>query len=374
MLDPVAFLDGLKHAGIDFFAGVPDSLLKDVCACMQATLPAAAHVITANEGNAVAMAVGHFVATGKPGLVYLQNSGLGNVVNPVTSLADREVYSIPMVLMIGWRGEPGVKDEPQHVKQGRVTPAMLDALEIPYAIVDAHSDAQAVIGAIVGQAVAEQRPTAILIRKDAFSSYALPARDEPYPLVREEAIRKVAQTAGKDTVIVATTGHTSRELYEYRIGAGDAEPMDFLTVGGMGHTSSIALGVALARPEQFVVCLDGDGSALMHLGMFPIIGAQAPGNFLHVLLNNGAHDSVGGQPTVGFSTDFQAIAKAGGYKATYLADSLETVEKLMADARQGPRPALLEIRVKRGARKDLGRPKSTPLQNRDALMKRLGHG
>lgn len=374
MLDPIAFLDHLQEAGIDFFAGVPDSLLKDVCACMQATLPSSAHIITANEGNAVAMAVGHYVATGKPGLVYFQNSGLGNTVNPLMSLADAEVYSIPMVLMIGWRGEPGVKDEPQHVKQGRVTPATLDAMEVPYVVIDGNTDMKAAVSDIVNKAIAGQKPTAMLIRKDTFSSYSLPKSEEPYPLRREEAIQKVAELAGEDSVVVATTGHTSRELYEYRVGVDTKDPMDFLTVGGMGHTSSIALGIALAKPEQFVLCLDGDGSALMHLGMFPIIGAQAPANFLHVLLNNGAHDSVGGQPTVGFATDFQGIAKAAGYKATYLADSIEMIEQLMAQARNGPLPALLEIRVKKGARKDLGRPKSTPLQNRNGLMKRLGLG
>lgn len=371
MLNPITFVDDLKAAGINFFAGVPDSLLKDVCACMQATLPSSAHIITANEGNAVAMAMGHYVATGRCGLVYLQNSGLGNVVNPLMSLADKEVYSIPMVLMIGWRGEPDIKDEPQHVKQGRVTPAMLDAMEIPYAIVGNDSDATAIIADMVGRAIAEQKPTALLIRKDSFSSYALPKVEEPYPLRREEAIQKVAQLAGDSTVIVATTGHTSRELYEHRVNSGAVAPMDFLTVGGMGHTSSIALGIALARPNQFVICLDGDGSALMHLGMFPIIGTQAPSNFLHVLLNNGAHDSVGGQPTVGFATNFQAIAQASGYKAAYLADSPALIEALMEEARKGPLPALLEIRVKKGARKDLGRPKSTPLQNRDGLMKKL---
>lgn len=372
MLDPQKFVETLQRAGIDFFAGVPDSLLKDVCACMQATLPSSSHIITANEGNAVAMALGHFVASGKPGLVYLQNSGLGNVVNPITSLADAEVYSVPMVLMIGWRGEPGVKDEPQHVKQGRVTPACLDALEIPYAIVDADSDLEATAGAMVDRAISEQRPTAILVRKDTFSSFALPKSEATYSLAREDAIRKVAECAGVNTVIVATTGHTSRELYEFRAAVGESEPMDFLTVGGMGHTSSIALGIALARPEQPVLCLDGDGSALMHLGMMPIIGKQAPGNLFHVLLNNGAHDSVGGQPTVGFDTNFREIAEGAGYKATYYADNVDMIEDVMREAWRRPLPALLEIRVKTGSRKDLGRPKSSPKQNRDMLMRRLG--
>jgi phosphonopyruvate decarboxylase len=373
-MQPESFLKSLNDNGITFFTGVPDSLLKELCKCVTATVPSTHHVIAANEGAAVALATGYHLGTGNFGCVYLQNSGLGNIINPLTSIADVEVYSVPMLLIIGWRGEPGVKDEPQHVKQGRVTPAMLDSLEVPYLVLDKTSDPATVIGQAVSMMKEKNQPVALLVRKDAFEAFA--GKGEPLPeggpLSREDAIELVAETISQDAVIVATTGFTSRELYEYRLRKGQTAPKDFLTVGGMGHTASIAMGLAIAQPDRKIVCLDGDGSVLMHMGSMAVIGKAAPKNLVHIVLNNGVHDSVGAQPTAGFSVDFQAVAKASGYASVTGSDSRDGILAAVKAAAEADGPAFIELRIKHGARKDLGRPKSTPIENKTNLMKQIG--
>jgi phosphonopyruvate decarboxylase len=366
MIDPARFFDALATEGVQFVAGVPDSLLKEACRYVDAALPRERHVIAANEGGAVALAAGHHLATGAVPLVYLQNSGIGNAVNPLLSLVDPEVYAIPLVLLIGWRGEPGVKDEPQHVKQGRVTPAMLDAMEIPYRVLD--GDETAGLDAVrwaVGRARERGGPTALLARKGAFAKAGLPGDESAsLPLTREAAIERVVTALQPGTTVVATTGMIARELYEFRRRAGLDGSRDFLTVGSMGHASQIALGIASARPAHEVACLDGDGAALMHLGGLATIGVTGPRNFLHVVLNNGAHDSVGGQPTAGFAIDLPGVARACGYAvvAGPVEEAHEVTEAVQAlQAVAGP--AFLEVRVARGARSDLGRPKEPPVEN-----------
>lgn len=367
MIDPNAFIDGLQACDMDFFTGVPDSLLKEFCACLSERIEADRHVIAANEGNAVAMASGYHMATGRCAVVYLQNSGLGNTINPLTSIADSEVYQIPMLLVVGWRGEPGVKDEPQHVKQGRITPAQLELLEIPYQVVDAGSDAQMLLAWARDQVDRTGAPVALLVRSGTFASYQ-GGRKPPMAstLRREEALATLLELAG-DAAIVSTTGKTSREVFELRMRYGQVQ-RDFLTVGGMGHTASIALGVALGRPDRPVVCIDGDGSVLMHMGALPIIGSVAPPRFMHVLLNNGAHESVGGQPTVALGTDFRAIALASGYRAYEQASCVEELRAAWARLAGQAGPLLLEVRIGTGSRADLGRPTSTPRENKQAFM------
>jgi len=374
MLSPAAIHELIRGQGIRYFAGVPDSLLADFCAYVTDNEDEHAHVITANEGNAVALASGHYLGTGEPALVYMQNSGLGNAVNPLLSLSDEEVYSIPMLLMIGWRGEPGVKDEPQHVKQGRVMVPMLDAMEIPS--FELHADMDDV-GEVVARACTLMRersaPVALLVRKGAFEKYKLQKTVRTdFPMNREGAVKCVVDLLGEDDVVVSTTGKTSRELYEYRAARGDGHGNDFLTVGAMGHTASIAMGVAHGQSGRRVVCIDGDGSALMHLGALAIIGQSGLGNLVHVVVNNGAHDSVGGQPTTGFAIDLVAIAKACGYRHASSVTTAEEVKAAFAGFGANDGPVMLEVRVNKGARDDLGRPKSTPVENRDAFMKRLG--
>lgn len=368
MIEPARLFQILKDQGIAFFAGVPDSLLKSLCAYLDDHAGPGEHVITANEGNAVALAAGYHLATGRIGAVYMQNSGLGNCVNPLTSLADPQVYSIPMLLIIGWRGEPGVKDEPQHVKQGRITPGQLELLEIPYRIMDDKSDPEALLFELVRTAKDENRPVALVVRKKTLADYR---RSRTCPSLssmgREKALGHILDLAGPEDIFISTTGKTSRELYELRTSRSEPQK-DFLTVGSMGHTSSIALGVALGRPDRRVICLDGDGSLLMHMGNLPVIGQLKPANLVHVVLNNAAHESVGGQETVCTGIDLQAVAMACGYRACYRAENDVQLSSCWEQIREQKGPFLLELRICTGSRPDLGRPASTPVQNKKSFM------
>lgn len=317
MISPGEFCGCLKQEGVEYFTGVPDSLLKDFCAYITASLPPENHVIAANEGNAVALAAGYHLATGKIGLVYMQNSGLGNAVNPLLSLMDRAVYSIPCLLLIGWRGEPGVKDEPQHVKQGKITLKLLETLGIPYEILPKEENqALEVVKKIVQRAHQEERVVALVVKKGTFSSFKLEQKEKAsqYP-IREEVLDLFVRQLRKEDVVVATTGKTSRELFELREKHGQGHESDFLTVGSMGHASQIALGIAENSLNRQVYCFDGDGAFIMHLGGAAIIGERAPENYKHIVLNNGAHETVGGQPTAGFHLDMTGVAKSAGYRA-----------------------------------------------------------
>lgn len=372
MITPQFFIEKLQSEGVDFFTGVPDSLLKNVCAYITDHLDECHNIIAANEGGAVALAAGYHLATGKVGCVYMQNSGEGNAVNPLASLTDREVYHIPLLLLIGWRGRPGVHDEPQHVKQGKVTTGLLNVMGINYDVLSKEEDKAAVQ---IEKAMRSIRETgdvyAIVVEKDTFDSYTLQnvVRNE-YTMNREEAIRTVAASIPKDAVIVSTTGMISRELFEYRTAMGQGHERDFLTVGSMGHASMIALGIALQHPERKVYCFDGDGASIMHMGNMAIVGSKRPENYVHVVFNNGAHDSVGGQPTVGHEIDLVEIAYAMHYEhavCVWTPEQLRSaLDDMLTDGLQ-----LIEVRVKKGNRKDLGRPTTTPIENKEALMKFL---
>ena len=370
MIRPQYFIDTLAAHGIDFFAGVPDSLLKNVCAYISDHLDAGHNIITANEGGAVGLAAGYHLATGKIGCVYMQNSGEGNTINPLASLTDKDVYSIPVLLLIGWRGRPGVHDEPQHVKQGKVTLSLLDTMGIGYAVL---SKDETEAGEQIAQAVARMKSTnevyALVVEKDTFDTYTLRhSRLNNLTLSREEAIQTVASSLGAQDVIVSTTGMISRELFEYRTARGESHERDFLTVGSMGHASQIALGIALEKPGRRVWCFDGDGAVIMHMGGMAIVAEKAPRNYVHVVFNNGAHDSVGGQPTVGLDIDLCSVAKALGYKAAFSADNKDDLDVLLREVKHVDGPLLIQVRVKKGNRKDLGRPTTTPVQNKEALM------
>ena len=374
MIDPQQFFDRLQHAGLHFYTGVPDSLLKELCAYITDHVTPENHVIAANEGAALGLAAGWYLGTGTPGVVYLQNSGLGNLVNPLTSLTDAEVYSIPALLIIGWRGEPGVPDEPQHVKQGRITPALLECLGINYAVLPGDwAEAETVLASCMETMRTQKTPVALLVQKGTFSAYKLMHQESnELPLTREAAISTILESLPEDATVVSTTGMISREVYEHRKRHHQAHDRDFLTVGSMGHSSQIALGLAKARPERMVVALDGDGAALMHLGSLAINGQHAPQNFRHIILNNGAHDSVGGQPTVAFQVNLPAIAKACGYGLVRTVNDAPALSESISILTSTPGPCLLEVCVARGSRADLGRPKSSPQENKDALMQRLG--
>lgn len=373
MLDCAATYSLIREQGLRLFTGVPDSLLKDFCAYVTKHTPKGDHIIAANEGNAVALAIGRFLGSGEPAVVYMQNSGIGNAVNPLLSLADPEVYGIPMLLVIGWRGEPGVKDEPQHVKQGRRMTELLDAMEIPWFLLPTGQEDAATVIVEAGRRMREHMgPVAILVRSGTFDRYELEQESvTDFPMDREEAVKRIAAQLGEEDVIVSTTGKTSRELYEFREERG-RRGNDFLTVGGMGHTASIAAGLATRQLNRQIVCLDGDGSLIMHMGALGVIAQAAPENLLHVVINNGAHDSVGGQPTVGYEIDIPAIAIACGYRAAVSVETAQQLETELRELRRQHGPTLLEVRVNKGARADLGRPKSSPLENRNTLMKQLG--
>lgn len=371
MLTPAFFIEKLKENGIDCFAGVPDSLLKNICAYITDHSDSRHNIITANEGAAIGFAAGHYLATGQPACVYMQNSGEGNTINPLASLTDKDVYNIPVLLVIGWRGRPGVHDEPQHVKQGKVTLGLLDVMGIGYEVLSKEEDQAA---AQIDRAVAALRKNevfALVIEKDTFNDYRLQNIEvNDLTMSREEAIKEVASVLGDKDVIVSTTGMISRELFEAREAWKQGHERDFLTVGSMGHASQIALGIALEKKDRRVWCFDGDGATIMHMGALAIVASKKPANYIHVVFNNGAHDSVGGQPTVGLKIDLPAIAKAAGYADAYSVSTKEELNSQLSilNSQSQKGPLFLEIKVKKGNRKDLGRPTTTPVQNKEALM------
>ena len=369
MIRPEFFIEALREKGIDCFAGVPDSLLKNICAYITDHFDAAHNIIAANEGAAVGLAAGHYLATGQPACVYMQNSGEGNIINPLASLTDQEVYNIPVLLLIGWRGRPGVHDEPQHVKQGKVTTGLLNVMGVNYEVLSKEEDKAAKQIEKAAKALANKEVFALVIEKDTFEDYKLQNVEvNDLTLTREEAIQTVAAALGEKDCIVSTTGMISRELFEYRAAMNQGHERDFLTVGSMGHASQIALGIAMAKTDRKVWCFDGDGAAIMHMGSMAIIANKAPKNYVHVVFNNGAHDSVGGQPTVGLKIDLPAVAKAVGYKNAFSVDNKEDLLECLKALRLVEGPVLLQVCVKKGNRKDLGRPTTTPIQNKEALM------
>ncbi|MBO6255061.1 MAG: phosphonopyruvate decarboxylase [Bacteroidaceae bacterium] len=372
MIRPEFFIEALREKGIDCFAGVPDSLLKNICAYITDHFDAEHNIIAANEGAAVGLAAGHYLATGLPACVYMQNSGEGNIINPLASLTDQEVYNIPVLLLIGWRGRPGVHDEPQHVKQGKVTTGLLNVMGVNYEVLSKEEDKAAKQIEKAAKALANKEVFALVIEKDTFEDYKLQNVEvNDLTMTREEAIQAVAAALGEKDCIVSTTGMISRELFEYRAAMNQGHERDFLTVGSMGHASQIALGIALAKTDRKVWCFDGDGAAIMHMGSMAIVANKAPKNYVHVVFNNGAHDSVGGQPTVGLKIDLPRIARAVGYKHTYSVTTKEDLEDILPEIKNIDGLVLLEVKVKKGNRKDLGRPTTTPIQNKEALMEFL---
>ncbi len=373
MLDALSVLNIFKENEISFFSGVPDSLLKELNQALLYEVNPDNHLITVNEGTAISFGIGYHIATNKTPLIYMQNSGLGNAINPLTSLADPEVYSIPMLLLIGWRGEPGIKDEPQHVKQGRITPTLLECLEIPYKILPKElTDADSVIRNMIQIANDEKRPTALLIQRDTFEKYNTYSDDlsKQNLLSREEAISLILKHGQKNDIVIGTTGMASREIYEFRKNNNDSTT-DFLTVGGMGHASQIALAVSKFSKDKNVFCLDGDGALLMHLGGLATNAHEGQSNFHHIVLNNGTHDSVGGQPTLGSKVNFKNIAESVGFHTSFQASNLEEILICLNQMRESNHPSFLEIIIKPGYRPDLGRPIESPSQNKLTLMKKL---
>lgn len=372
MIDIRQFSDIILENGVEFISGVPDTLLNDFCLQVESNWPADKHVIAANEGNAVAMAAGYHLATNTVPLVYMQNSGIGNAVNPLISLTHQSVYGIPMILLIGWRGEPGIKDHPQHTKQGELTPVLMNDLDIPWKkLTDDINEAAEIIKWAVKDAIENSRPVAILVPKRVLEKGEKDGfEDQPGLMSREEAIHCIVDSLPNDTIFVAATGRATRELYEVRRLRNESHDHDFLNVGAMGHTSSIAAGIALANSSRLVVCLDGDASAIMHMGAMAVLGQKKQlGNLLHIVLNNGVHESVGGQKAVSGNIDLFRIAEHAGYnttKAQILSDQ-SLISALNEFILHTDGPKFIEVKIKKGMRKDLP-PLKLDLKQHKALI------
>jgi phosphonopyruvate decarboxylase len=373
MLNPKDFCNLLADEGVEFFCGVPDSLLKNFNSFIHENFPSEKNIIASNEGAAIALAAGYHLATGKIPLVYMQNSGQGNAINPLVSLCDEEVYAIPMIVLIGWRGEPGQKDEPQHIKQGKITLDLLKVLGIPYEILpENHKDSVKTIQKSIKKIREINSPYALIIRKNTFSKYEKNEKvKEEYPLTREETIREIVKELNEKDIVVSTTGKISRELFEIRENLMQSHEKDFLTIGSMGHSSQIALGIALSKKNRNVYCLDGDGSFIMHMGSLTTIGKLNIDNFKHIVLNNGAHESVGGQPTAGFSINVPKIALASGYKNSWTVRNNKELKEKLILLKSSKGPSLLEIKLNLNSREDLGRPNKSPLENKKDFVKFL---
>lgn len=358
---------------VDFYTGVPDSQLKALCGYLADTLGISQkHIIAANEGNCTALAAGYYLATGEIPLVYMQNSGIGNIVNPVVSLLNEHIYGIPCVFVVGWRGEPGVRDEPQHVFQGEISEKLLADIGIYSFIIDKAESEESFQKDLQKAKVllVKGKSVAFLVRKDGLSCDKKMKFTNPYKIIRESAIEKLVQISGED-IIVSTTGKISRELFGIREKNGQSHKYDFLTVGSMGHSSSIALGIALNKPNTKVWCLDGDGAVLMHMGAMAVIGNNAPCNFVHVVLNNEAHETVGGMPTVASTVDLVAVAKACGYKSAVCVDEPEKLDGELKKAREKKELCFIEVKCAISSRSDLGRPTMSPDEIKKDFMQYL---
>lgn len=355
----------------DFYTGVPDSYLKTLCDYLMNRygIDPKHHIIAANEGNCTALAAGYHLATGKVPVIYMQNSGEGNIINPVASLLNDKVYAIPVVFIIGWRGEPGTHDEPQHIYQGEATLRLLEDMDIATFIIGKETTDDEVAKTMewFKTVLAKGKDVAFVIRKGALTDAPMVKYKNSNTMSREMVIQHIVKASGEDP-IVSSTGKASRELFEIRVSNGQSHKYDFLTIGSMGHSSSIALGVAINKPEQRIWCIDGDGAVLMHMGSMAVIGVNKPKNLIHVVINNGAHETVGGMPTVAENIDIVSIAKACGYPYAVSVDSFDLLDKELEAAKVRRELSLIEVKCSIGARNDLGRPTTTAIKSKRVFM------
>lgn len=360
--------------GLDFYTGVPDSQLKALCNYLMNRygIDKKHHIIAANEGNCTALAAGYHLATGKVPVVYMQNSGEGNIINPVASLLNDKVYAIPAVFIVGWRGEPGIHDEPQHIFQGQITVKLLEDLDIRAFVIgkDTTEEEVAEVMEEYRKELARGKNVAFVIRKGALSYEGGVKYENNNTMLREKVIEHIVRVSGEDPV-VSTTGKASRELFEIRETNGQSHKYDFLTVGSMGHSSSIALGIAVNKPDTKVWCVDGDGAVLMHMGAMAVLGANAPENMVHIIINNEAHETVGGMPTVAGKINLVDIAKACGYPKAVCVDNFDDLDRELELAKKRNELSLIEVRCSIGARDNLGRPTTTALENKQNFMEYL---
>jgi len=373
-VDVKNFVFALKDMGVNFFTGVPDSLLSPFCDYIVKEFGITQqHIVAANEGGAVGLAAGHYLATGKPAVVYMQNSGIGNAINPICSLLHEKVYSIPVVFVIGWRGEPGVKDEPQHVFQGEITLDLLEILGIPNVIISENTSLEEFHSAVSEfmTYLSKGKMVAFVIKKGALSN------DEPVkymskvPLSRERILESIVNKSKADDIFVCTTGKLSREMYEIRERLEHGHQNDFLTVGSMGHSVMIAMGIAMSCMDKRVYCLDGDGSMLMHMGSLAVVGVHRPNNFVHIVINNGAHESVGGMPTAASQLDLSAIAHAAGYENFFRIVEQKELDNVLEQIPYIKGTVFIEVLSNLESRKNLGRPTTSPVENKNSFMENI---
>lgn len=371
MIQPASLYDFLQKKGVSFYTGVPDSLLKSFLTYVQEKAGDNEHIITANEGLAMGLAAGHYFSTASIPLVYLQNSGLGNIINPLTSLADKEMYGVPMILLIGWRGRPGTKDEPQHLKMGKVTRSLLETLEIPvFELQDNEAKCFSIIEEGINIALKQKTPVALLAPEGIFNKYEAPEVKSRYTLQREKVIAQIIDRCKGDEIIVCTTGKIGREFYEQNNKAGKKISKYFLSVGAMGHANHIALGLKL-HSDNRVIMLDGDGAILMHMGALLTIAQHAGTGFMHIIINNGGHESVGGQPTGAFKIDFSTLGESCGYKKCVEIRYAKELKEWLANSFDEKKSSFVEIRTSLTSRNDLGRPSGTPEEWKNDFMKAL---
>lgn len=365
------FVDNIKNIGIEDLIGVPDSTLKQFCDYVNIEgKDKLKHYTTANEGASIGIAMGIYLATGNASCVYMQNSGLGNIVNPITSLANKEVYDVPMLLVIGWRGEPEKKDEPQHVFMGKITEEQLRILNINYAVIGKETTEEQLTEIFLeaDKNLKNNMQYAIIVKKDTFDKRDENKLDNGYTLIREEVIGKLLEVIDERDYVVSTTGKISRELYEQSDIKLGQHAQHFLTVGGMGHASMIAYGIASKNNKKKVFCIDGDGAVLMHMGSLAFIGKENPDNFYHICINNDAHESVGGMPTAAVGQEYYRIAEQCGYKKAYIVRDIEELNNTLKSIKSDSGPVFVEIKVSLSSRDDLGRPKESAIENKTNFM------
>ena len=370
-MDVDGFFSILEDLGAEFYTGVPDSLLSPfIDGIMDRYGVSDRHIVAANEGAAVGLVAGHYLATSRPAVVYMQNSGIGNAVNPICSLLHEKVYAIPVIFVIGWRGEPGTSDEPQHVFQGESTLPLLDCLEIPYAIVSKDSDLSPDVEKFK-RYLSDGQSVAFVVRKGALQNDKKMSYSSGAPLTRESALNIIFTNSPCSGVFVCTTGKLSREVFEIRKQAGRGHGNDFLTVGSMGHSLMIACGIAISKPDRRVYCLDGDGATLMHMGSMAVAGVHGCENLVHVVINNGAHETVGGLPAVSERFSLCEVARAVGYSQVFHTDDKEGLVAVLDCVEKSTGSVFVEIKCNLVSRPDLGRPTTSPIENKNALMTEL---
>jgi len=357
-----------------FFTGIPDSTFKDwMKFLIENNNKVLTNIIPCNECEAIAICAGYYLATGKIGVTYMQNSGFGKTVNPLTSLCNPEIYSIPVLLMIGWRGEPGKIDAPQHKKMGRIMNLLLKDLEIPFSILnyDINEIEKEIIKA-KEYMEKNKAPYALIIKKgiikDNNSDKKIPAI---YELTREHALELIINFFNQNEIFISATGKTSRELYEYREKFKEISQKDFLMVGSMGCAASIGLSIALQKKDRKVIILDGDGALIMQMGVLATIGYESPPNLIHIVIDNESHESTGGQPTVSKILNIKEIALNCNYKYATLILSKKDLENELIKVKNVEGPSMVVVKVNQGSRKDLGRPKISLIELKNNFMKYL---